>query len=397
MDDMDIYRPVYHSARVLIGGMFIYTGIIHAFDPQGFAQAVRVYQFLPLWSVGPFALILPWVELLAGLALATGIWIRGGALAIIGMLAAFSIALAAALYRGLDIACGCFSTAPEAARITWLYLGRDLALLLVTAFISLAPEKRRETSTSRLERLLVPILTGLVVAVIFLFQGLTKDPCEKVTLESITRHKAYPSAAILAKRPVAGLCEVLLQTGTQVIPIYVGKDYLIAGDLYQTRKSLTREGFTRLTSQYFVALRGEADKAVAFGYRPKGPIRHTLYMFASPTCGHCEEVLTEIRPILDKNATELKVLFWAKGQAQDLAVMVVCRRVDLGAYLTKKWANDREAVCDQGQAVVMRSNALARRLGVTRVPTFFTEEGTMLVGAELPVLKSLLQDKDPSS
>jgi len=58
-----------------------------------------------------------------------GFMIPGGALVVTGMLAIFAVAIGISLIRGLDIACGCFSTSAGAEPITWLYVVRDLLLL----------------------------------------------------------------------------------------------------------------------------------------------------------------------------------------------------------------------------------------------------------------------------
>jgi len=141
---MSIYRIAHGLARILIGVVFIYTGLIHIADPAGFAAAVAAYRILPPFSVNAFALLLPWVELLAGLAIATGIGLEGGALAAIGMLAVFLIALAASLYRGLDISCGCFSTSAAADRISWLYLVRSRPAARSTLYLCLSSATRAE-------------------------------------------------------------------------------------------------------------------------------------------------------------------------------------------------------------------------------------------------------------
>ena len=98
-------------------------------DPAGFAEALYNYHLLPGWMINPVAIILPWVEVVIGVSLLVGICTQGGALLGSGLLGIFACALAINLARGLDIACGCFSTSTSAEPITWLYLVRDLALM----------------------------------------------------------------------------------------------------------------------------------------------------------------------------------------------------------------------------------------------------------------------------
>jgi len=121
--------------RWLLGALFLYAGVVKAADPHGFSLALYNYHLLPGWLINPLAIILPWVELMAGVSLLVGIWTQGGALLASALLAIFALALGISLIRGLDIACGCFSTSSGAEPITWLYLVRDLILLGMGAYI----------------------------------------------------------------------------------------------------------------------------------------------------------------------------------------------------------------------------------------------------------------------
>ena len=115
--------------RWLLGAIFVYAGLVKIADPLGFALALYNYHILPAWMINPLAICLPWVEVIIGAGLLAGIMIPGGALVVSGMLAIFAVVTGISLIRGLDIACGCFSTSAGAEPITWLYVVRDLLLL----------------------------------------------------------------------------------------------------------------------------------------------------------------------------------------------------------------------------------------------------------------------------
>lgn len=115
--------------RTVLGIMFLYAGMTKIIDPAGFSLTVYNYHILPPSLVNITAIILPWIEVLAGTCLVLGLWIPGGALIVGVLLFIFTIALGFNLARGLDIACGCFSSSPTAERITWWYLLRDGSLL----------------------------------------------------------------------------------------------------------------------------------------------------------------------------------------------------------------------------------------------------------------------------
>lgn len=117
--------------RLYLGGVFIVACLHKIANPGVFALDVATYDLLPLVLVNPLALILPWVELVAGVLLVLGLRTRAAAALISGMMVMFLIAVAYALARGLETSCGCFasqSLAEDPIGATTVL--RDLAWLL---------------------------------------------------------------------------------------------------------------------------------------------------------------------------------------------------------------------------------------------------------------------------
>jgi uncharacterized membrane protein YphA (DoxX/SURF4 family) len=98
------------ALRLALGGLFAFAGFSKLADPAAFAAAILAYRLVP-WEIAvPLAYYLPWLEILCGLALASG-WrrvARGAIPVAAGMLLVFAAALGSAIWRGLDIECGCF-------------------------------------------------------------------------------------------------------------------------------------------------------------------------------------------------------------------------------------------------------------------------------------------------
>jgi uncharacterized membrane protein YphA (DoxX/SURF4 family) len=132
--------------RLVLGVVFIYAAADKILRPAEFARAVANYQILPSILINPAALLLPWVEAVCGLALLSGRLIRGSAAIISTMLIIFIAALAAALWRGLDISCGCFSLKPEQASDLYMAIARDLLLLAMALWLWLKQSKAKATS-----------------------------------------------------------------------------------------------------------------------------------------------------------------------------------------------------------------------------------------------------------
>jgi uncharacterized membrane protein YphA (DoxX/SURF4 family) len=97
------------AIRLILGITFIWASIDKIANPGGFAVSIYNYRMLPHETINFMAIVMPWLELVTGILIMTGIFMRGSAFWMGVMLLVFIIALSSALARGLDINCGCFS------------------------------------------------------------------------------------------------------------------------------------------------------------------------------------------------------------------------------------------------------------------------------------------------
>ena len=95
-------------ARLILGGVLLVAGYLKAFSPDKSMMAVRAYELLPIWLANVLGIILPWLEIGAGLLLIIGVAIRYAALFGSALMVLFIVAIAQAWARGLSIDCGCF-------------------------------------------------------------------------------------------------------------------------------------------------------------------------------------------------------------------------------------------------------------------------------------------------
>ena len=128
-------RFLYHAARVVLGLIFLFACYGKILNPGEFAQVVYNYQLLPAGLVNITAILLPWVELALGLCLVFNAWIPGAVVLGNLLLLAFFSALVFNLARGLDVNCGCFSTAPGEETIGYFTVIRDMSFLLVSGYL----------------------------------------------------------------------------------------------------------------------------------------------------------------------------------------------------------------------------------------------------------------------
>ena len=97
--------------RLFLGVLFIYASIDKILHPAEFAKIVYNFHILPGFLINIFAIILPWLEFLIGVFLILGIALESMAFLATSLLVIFMVALGVNLIRGIDINCGCFSTA----------------------------------------------------------------------------------------------------------------------------------------------------------------------------------------------------------------------------------------------------------------------------------------------
>ena len=98
---------------LIVGGIFVYAGVLKILDPVQFANDIDNYKTLPWFVSVRLAFYLPWLEIFCGLALVFRFLYRGGLSILTALIAVFVGATIAAKMRGLDITCGCFGHASK--------------------------------------------------------------------------------------------------------------------------------------------------------------------------------------------------------------------------------------------------------------------------------------------
>jgi uncharacterized membrane protein YphA (DoxX/SURF4 family) len=113
--------------RLALGVIFIYAAWIKLREPWAlFAMAIDSYGLLPLKYVELVARTLPWFELLIGILLIAGIFLRTASVATSLLLAVFFGLMVRAYAKGMQINCGCFGPGEV---ISWKTLLRDGSML----------------------------------------------------------------------------------------------------------------------------------------------------------------------------------------------------------------------------------------------------------------------------
>ncbi|MDL2719026.1 MAG: MauE/DoxX family redox-associated membrane protein [Acidobacteriota bacterium] len=127
--------------QIALGIFFVVAALPKLVDPPSFAHMIYNYRLVPGAFVNFFALVMPWFELLLGLALILGIWTRTSAALVGALLLFFIAAISLNLARGNAIDCGCFDvsaanrTVEERLTDMRLVVLRDVGMLAMVAQI----------------------------------------------------------------------------------------------------------------------------------------------------------------------------------------------------------------------------------------------------------------------
>ena len=134
--------------QIALGIVFVAAAIPKIADPPAFAHMIYNYRLLPGGLINALALLMPWLELLAGLALILGVWRREAAVVVGALLIVFLVAIGVNLARGHAVDCGCFDVRSagkprdELLSEMRMVLLRDVGLLLLAAQVLVAAGPR---------------------------------------------------------------------------------------------------------------------------------------------------------------------------------------------------------------------------------------------------------------
>lgn len=136
LNDLLGNRWVALGARWVLGATFIAASYHKMVSPAEFAKILFGYNLFPGETINLIAVILPFVELVAGTALVAGVWVRPAAAIITGLLGAFIVLVFVNILRGHVYDCGCFSAGNSgSASNPWVTLARNLALLMAACLV----------------------------------------------------------------------------------------------------------------------------------------------------------------------------------------------------------------------------------------------------------------------
>ena len=141
------YQPwLTFAFRLILGGVLLVAGALKVSDPYSSATSVRAYQILPVDLANFLGFVLPFAEVVIGIFLIVGIWVRLNAIAGGALMVMFIIAIGQAWIRGISLDCGCFGKGGllETDELpVWNYtieIARDIVLAVFAFYIYRFPK-----------------------------------------------------------------------------------------------------------------------------------------------------------------------------------------------------------------------------------------------------------------
>ncbi len=129
-------KRCYHLVRIGLGSVFVFSGMVKAFDLDSFSAVIQAFAVLPLEWCSPAAAGICFLELIFGAGLVLDI--KAGLAGIFGLLVLFIIVLGHAVIMGYDIDCGCFgANDPETKAFSSLKISiaRDIFMIFLVVYL----------------------------------------------------------------------------------------------------------------------------------------------------------------------------------------------------------------------------------------------------------------------
>lgn len=195
---MEVVESALLVVRLSLAFFLLSSGARKLLAYSRFIRGVADYEILPERPARLVGYVLPWLELMLGLALAVGILLPLALTASVVLLIGFSAAVLVNLLRGREINCNCFAIA-ETTHASWGTIGRNSTLLaLGLAGIAVAGQAGRPSSFltpwadgSTLAPAGAMLLTALMfawsVALVYLVEWGIDDLVRGSELRQITR------------------------------------------------------------------------------------------------------------------------------------------------------------------------------------------------------------------
>lgn len=217
-----------------------------------------------------------------------------------------------------------------------------------------------------------------------------QNPCKGIDKDILEKHtplKGLPYR-VIKEQPVKGICEVVIEINGELVPLYVTKDFVISGELFADKKSVTQIHLRQLQKEILEKKRQTLDKYTVAIYEPKNFKGSYIYFIADPECPYCNYIKKTVKTFADKYGVGIKLVFLPlpfHPHAKEWTESFICSNSTFEEYVNDSYPKNRK--CKLPDTDVLKGLAF-----IKATPTFigFTDKGVKLViGANKERLKEL--------
>lgn len=259
------------------------------------------------------------------------------------------------------------------------------------------------TSKTRFRRLAVFML-GAAIFSAGVSSGCAESVCDHVTMAWLQTQVPVPKdAKLVLKKEQGGICEAVLSIEGGLAPVYAGKDFIVAGQLYKNGVSITRMTMSGLSDvadaerkkakekkakavemrkAFFKIHAADLADLVSLNFAPGGSLDKFIYVISDPACSHCRALLDNLEEVAAETGLALKVVIYPVlgEKSKTITAHVICKHLGYGAYKTVK-KNDAAAAegCEEADQRINKTFDLLQKAGISFVPLVVAPDGSWVV------------------
>lgn len=243
--------------------------------------------------------------------------------------------------------------------------------------------------------------TAITLVLMLAIHGFAAGPCDHVTLEWIQGQAPLPpEAKLVHKAPSFGVCEAVVALNGDLVPLYAGQDYLIAGQMFAAGDSLTSKTMAGLSDvaeaerklaeekealavaqrqAFFKANAAGLEELVSYTFGP-GSADGAIFVITDPNCSHCKAMLPELEQLSFEARKTLKIIIYPVlgPKSRDMAAHALCKNFDYQAYTAMDMPDSPET-CEAGGKLLEKTLGLLGSGKISFVPVVVAQDGSWVV------------------
>lgn len=232
--------------------------------------------------------------------------------------------------------------------------------------------------------------------------GCAESVCDHVDMSWLQTQVPVPKDATLVYKKEQGiLCEAVISFDGGLAPLYAGKDFIVAGQLYKKGVSITRKTMAGLSDvadaerkkakekekkavagrkAFFKTHVADLADLVSLSFAPGGTSDKFVYVISDPACGHCKALLDGLEEVAAETGIALKlVIYPVLGEkSKTMTAHVICKHLGYGAYKTLK-NDDTVQGCKKADQRINKTFDLFQKADLSFVPLVVAQDGSWVV------------------